>query len=185
VASPRVGKIKLVAPVIDEIVKLNRKQPYVYVGVSNVTIFGVEVGFVMCESGAKPRVLANPRPDARQELDLEHFMKQGMMVFQGTWFSRREILRYMANVAEGIHSGEPKNDRERLIGRARHASKMSLEQGIPVLSMNVAAITEIELPPLLSKTDIDGALVELWAAADLLTKSPDIIALEAYIGSEQ
>jgi hypothetical protein len=165
-------------------VKLNRKQPYIYVGVGNVRMFGIEVAFAMCESGSAVRALANTHANARQDLDLKHFMKQGVMVFQGTWFSRREILPYMANVAEGIHSGEPKNDRERLIRRARHVSKMSLEGGIPFLSMNVAATTGIELPPLLSKSEIDGALVELWAAAELLAQSPDVIALEAYIEAE-
>lgn len=185
VAGPRVGKIRLLAPVIDEVVRLNREQPYEYVSVGYVTMFGIEVSWAILERGTKPRALKDFRPDALQELDPEHFMKQGVMVFQGTWITRREILRYMANVAEGIHSGEPKNYTDRLIRRARHMSKMSLDGGVPVLTMNVAPITEINLPPLLSKTDIDGALVELWAAADLLTKSPDIRALEAYIDVEQ
>lgn len=184
VAGPRVGKVQLLAPVTDEIVKLNREEPYAYVGVGNVIMFGIQIAFVMLERSVRPRAIPNFHPDARQELNLENFMRQGVIVFEGTWLSRREILRYMANVAEGIHSGEPKDDRERLIRRARHVSRMSLEGGMPVISMNISPTTEINLPPLLSKTNIDGALVELWAAADLLTKSPDILALEIYIEAD-
>lgn len=185
IAGPRVGKIRLQAPVVDEVVKLNREEPYVYVGVGNVRMFGIHVALTMIERREGARDMPNFHPDVRQELDLEQFMKQGVIVFEGTWLSRREILRYMANVADGVHSGEPKDDRERLIRRARHMSKMSLDGDMPVISMNIAPITEIALPPLLGKRDIDGALVELWATADLLTKSPDILALEAYIESER
>lgn len=180
IAGPRVGKIRLLAPVIDEVENLNREAPFIYVGVGHVDMFGVQVAMAIVDRDGG-RALKTFHPDMRQELTLEQFMKQGVIVLEGTWVSRRDVLRYIANIAEGIHSGEPKNEKERLIRRARHVSKMSLEDDTPTVSMNVALLTEIEIPPLLSKTDVDGALIELWAAADLLTRSPDVLALEAYI----
>ena len=184
IAAPRVGKITFQAPAIDQIVRSNRATPYAFLHVGPATIFGVRMAMGAIDRAGTARAAINYNPDGTTQLDLEHFMSQGVIVFEGDWISRREVVKFIANVAEGVHSGENKDDRDRLIARARHAIKFSVENGTPTFVANTRVAALASLPPLLSKTALDPVLIELWAAAEMLVQSPDVQALEAYINAE-
>ena len=184
VASCRIGKIKVMAPDITPLVQSNKKYPIPYLGVGGAAIFGVYVAMMMLDRGSKPRELSGFNVGNKVTLAPADFMKQGVMVLEGQWISRRQVIRYIANVADGVHGGEHKDELDWLIRRARHASTMSLRDGIPTFMANLEPFSLVELPALISRDKIDGVLLELWSAVSYLLESPDVQQLEAYIEQE-
>ncbi|MBN8931458.1 MAG: hypothetical protein J0G97_06025, partial [Rhizobium pusense] len=124
-------------------------------------------------------------PSKKMYVSPEDYLKQPAIYFRGEWITRREIIRYIANIAHGVHSGEKLDEREELLRRARFAVKISgLPNAEPSIIVNLLAFDNQELPPFIDRTSIDWFLVELWSAASSLVDAPDVHQLEAYIKEE-
>ena len=184
IAAPRIGKITLRASDITFLLKSNSERSFSFLGVGPATVFGVTWACAILESGSGPRNLTGYHPERTKEVDLDNFGRQGVMIWEGTWISRRQVIKYIANVASGVHSGEDESHGDRLIRRIRSFFKLRVENGIPTMSTNLDLISSINIPPIVSRSDLDWALIELWAAASFITTSPDVICLEEYISSE-
>jgi hypothetical protein len=177
IAAPRVGRISLQAPDTKPITISNRASPVSFFSAGGADVFGVQVAAAIIEKGNAARILPGFDPEARVLLKADNFLTQNVVCFQGEWISRGDIIKYIANVAHGVHTGEIKESSEQLIRRVRHAWKFEIINGTPTMSSNVAVFSNAELPANVDRRAIDCALLEVLAAASLMVKSPEVIAL--------
>lgn len=184
IASPRIGRICLTAPDLKPIYVSNRHDPIPFFAAAGVSIFGISIAAAMVDRAGKPRPLPGYSPDATVTLRLDNFMTQNVVCFEGEWLRRLDIIKYIANIAHGVHSGTIKESVEKLIKRARHASGMSVVDGIPTMKHNVAVFSAIELPAIADRKHVDCVLIEVFATASHLVNSPDVLRLEEVIAAE-
>jgi hypothetical protein len=95
-----------------------------------------------------------------------------------------DIIKYIANIARGIHTGTVRESSEQLIRRVRHAWKLQITNGQPQITANLNVLSSIDLPTNIDRKVIDCALIEVLAAASLVVNSPDVISLETVIAAE-
>lgn len=184
VASPRIGRIFLTAPDLKPIYSSNRAAPISFFMAAGVEIFGVSVAACMVEKAGKPRTLLNYSPDATVSLRLDNFVNQNVICFEGEWVRRLDLIKYIANVAHGVHSGTIQDSVEGLIRRVRHVSGMSIKDNIPNLTCNVSAFSSVELPAIADRKYVDCVLIELFATASHVINSPDVSRLMEIIATE-
>ena len=117
-------------------------------------------------------------------LSQDAFLSQKILCGDGVWFSRRGVLKYIANIASGVHSGIPTNPTDVLLKRMRY----SLSNYQDALNLRLFADPSrldepdpgIELEPYM----VDVVLLEILATAYLLSISLDLIQLEQSIKAE-
>jgi hypothetical protein len=125
---------------------------------------------------------------------MDNFLSQNVLCFKGKWVTRRNVIKYMANIASGVHSGRPGKPVHHLLNRIRHVMKyktvlLPAELGLPgakaaSLELNMRALSDAELPFSYDPKNIDPVLIELLAAAHYLAASPDIVKLELALREE-
>jgi hypothetical protein len=184
VAAPRLGRIFLQAPDVKPIVSSNRAAPIPFYSAGGAEVFGISVASVLIENAGHPRPLPGYDPATRILLKVDNFLTQAVVCFHGEWISRGEIIKYIANIAHGVHTGTVRESSEKLIRRVRHAWKLEMANGQPHMSANMSVLSSIDLPANIDRKAIDCALVEVLAAASLMVNSPDVFALESVISSE-
>lgn len=121
---------------------------------------------------------------ATVELQLDGFLKQNVLCYRGDWVSRTEVIKYVANVASGIHSGRAKEREELILARIRSSSSFSVRDGGIHLELFSHGIDVDETTFKHAPDGIDPVLVELLAAATFLADSPFVGNLEAAIHAE-
>jgi hypothetical protein len=184
VASPRLGKLTLLAPDVQPVIVSNRANPIPFFMLGGAEVFGFSYTAGIAERAGAARAIPNFDPERRIALNLDSFMRQPVLCFEGSWITRNQALKYIANVAHGVHSGSAADDTEKLIRRMRHIASAGVLNGLPTLKMDVGAFSIIELPAAISGDTIDGVLLEVLATAQHLVKSPDILAIEALVKAE-
>lgn len=184
IAAPRVGQLSIIAPDLAPIYRSDRNKPLPFFVSGNAKIFGLYVGVQMIDRADRPRPLADYSPDATISLKLDNYLNQRVICMEGQWINRRELVKYIANVAHGVHSGRTKNEIERLIRRIRHAAWMKIDQDMPTLSANLDVFSQVSLPPLVDPKGVDCVLLELFATAYHFVNSPDVIELVSFIEGE-
>jgi hypothetical protein len=124
-------------------------------------------------------------------------LNQKIICFENIWITRREILKYLANIGSGAHSDIPETDIDKRIYRLRETCayhftgnavpmRFSGVFGDPKWDINLADAGkrtdsgEIDAPYL----SVDPTLVEVLTAARFVAESPDVNRLEALIRSE-
>ncbi len=139
----------------------------------------------MGQAGRRPSPLDGYNPGERVEVRLDGFNHQRVIYFQNTWITRADVIKYVANVAHGVHSGRPREEAHRLLQLARKAAHIEITSGAVSVSFNPRRALFGEDPEF--KADpkaIDCVLLELLAAATFLTESNSVLALEASIKAE-
>ena len=186
VASPRFSNLTILAPDVQPIVVSNRSNPIPFFMLGGAQVFGIDFAAGMIERPgvARQQPLPNFDPERRIPLNLDSFMRQPVLCFEGTWVTRHQALKYIANVAHGVHSGTEADNTEKLIRRMRHVGSFGVSNGMPSLNMNVGAFSIVELPAAIGTSTIDCVLLEVLAAAQHLVKSPDIASLETILKQE-
>lgn len=125
---------------------------------------------------------------------MDSYLSQPVICLRGEWATRRDVIKYMANIASGVHSGHAREDIDRLLNRIRRAARYSSVLVPPELgaapgeraagyNFNLDAV-DSDLPFEYSAANIDPVLVEILAAAHCLSVSPDITKLEAVVTKE-
>ena len=180
IAAPRVGKLLIRTMKTDDIVRLNRADPIEFLGLGGVSMFGMEI-FAIHLGGSGASEWPSP---LNTELTPNDFLKQGVIVWNGRWISRRDIIRYIANVADGVHAGEDKTELDRLIRRVRGTFGMSFQDGTTTFTINHNAFVAVEIPKTLTNAVVDWPLLEVWSAGANLVASPDVQRLVEYIANE-
>jgi len=180
IARPRIGKFKLRAPNNDPI--------YSAITADNTDVFisgGAHLfGFAfraMCS--AHPSVVfKNFDPDKDIELKLDRFLTQKVIFWRGVWISRNDVIKYIANVAEGVHSGSIRSETEHHLSAVRNKWVVGRrDDGSTGLAYRPDDVLWNQGKLAFSANAIDCVLVELFAAARFFVDSPSIIELQKAI----
>jgi hypothetical protein len=138
----------------------------------------------MVEQGPWAREVKDYHPDRTALVRLDGFLSQKVLCFNGQWVSRGDAIKYIANVAHGVHSTDPKAPNHELLKKIRYIATISLEGGKPLISFDPKAVATDEKPLAVNRRALDFILLQLMSAARYLTISPDILRLEDIIRQE-
>jgi hypothetical protein len=177
IASPRIGSIELMTVEMKGVERSNRSSPLPFFAAGGADIHGVAFGGVLFTHGTgKPT--PEFHPDNRILVKADNFLKQYVICINGKWITRGDVVKYIANVAGGVHGGKIKDGQEALVRRARHVFSMDLSERPPRPLFNFGALGLEDLPLTLDRKAIDCVLGELLSAATLLVRSEDVLELE-------
>jgi hypothetical protein len=204
IAAPRIGRVKLQAPDNKPFYDAQKRLWYPFFASRGAKIFGVRFEAIAFANAGKADPLRfetqaaeatafakDYDPDRRIELRIDNFLAQPVLCYFRKWITRKATIKYIANVASGVHSGEAATEEEKLIERVRQACSYNIRNGkvevhvLPELGLDSA---NIEIAPdkeiNFTAAEIDPVLVEVLAAAQLLTISPDVSKLEEIVRIE-
>jgi hypothetical protein len=185
IAAPRIGKFQIKAPDNKPLYVSARKQAFPFLMSGGASIFGIWVRCGIVERAGQPRAMPKDYDPGRIiDLRQDSFCKQHVLSFEGNWISRAEVIKYVANVSSGVHSGKPRTDVDHLIDRVRHAARFSVDGDVPTIEFNPDVFHKITLPIQYDPKAIDPVLFEILVTIHLLVSSPDIVRLEAEIAKE-
>ncbi len=194
IATPRIGKIEFSAPDNTPFYRAERKIPFVFFLSGRARVFGWSQALWAFE--APSNLTSNDIIKKSQEiiggheytdtvsLRLENFLNQRVLCYRGKWASREQIIKYVANVASGVHTTAPKNEHEILLAKIRSANRIVFKDGgvhVELLGYGLHwDETRFDYKP----GSIDPVLIELLAAAKFLCESPMVVDLERIIREE-
>jgi hypothetical protein len=188
VGAPRTGVPKFRRP--------DNKEIEAYITPANCQMFaslGVSAfGFYVHAMSARADGIKTPvpvhDPNAFIEGTMDEFMVQPVIFSEGVWITRREVIKYIANVKDGAHSGGGKADLDHVkapLEYARRRARIKAASG--GLNVNMVETTGGRFDPANFPYDaaaVDVVLLELLAAAHLTVRSPAVRELEEYIRKE-
>jgi hypothetical protein len=212
ISAPRLGRrLMLLAPDVHRAMEQREQSPVLLDSIGVSGVFGTTLERVIIGHAGIPFLpvlpptptLPRPKPgeysfglsafktDGEDKLGtislrLDNFVSQHVLCFRGTWIRRGEIVKYVANVAGGVHSGTPKEAFEIVLHEVRQIGSFSSEtgQGIIAATLNGPAIHRHSKNPL-GRVGIDFVMQQVMAAARYVTISPDVIELEEIIKTEK
>ncbi|TPK98048.1 hypothetical protein FJ934_04775 [Mesorhizobium sp. B2-4-12] len=198
VASPRMGKITLTAPDNRPHYRVEEKVPFLLFLSGGAAIFDGRIDRISAFDLQKPHWIS-PDDFAKQlqkklpsdddvtqtQLNLDQFAQQRVICYRGQWVTRQQVIKYMANISSGVHSGAPTDKVDQTLANMRSSTGVSLEDGKGLhLDLFRHGIDRDELAISHTQESIDLVLVETLAAATWLTRSPRLDELVAMIRSE-
>jgi hypothetical protein len=165
-----------------------QKIPYSFFGSGGMEVFGVKLRSVILDLNSPT---ARP-PDYKDtlrtaEVKLDGFLKQRVLCLEGQWVGRGDVIKYIANVASGVHSGaRPATNVDETIRQIRHVAAYRKKDGSLSLTfdMNALTLSDDDMPFRYSAEVIDPVLLELLAAIHYLLISQDTKRLETRIAAE-
>jgi hypothetical protein len=198
IAAPRMGRVEILAPDTRPIYKYEKITPLRFCIIGGAKIFGWSgLIRVMAFDGVShpdqiPPDQLHPKdfnPEARVALRVDNFLAQRVICFRGEWVSRRSIIKYVANVASGVHSTAPKSREDTILALIRALSH--IRRDVAGGSVHIQ-IPDPQLGQVPQETDfktiapdsIDPVLIELLATARFFVESPDIVSLETGVKIE-
>ena len=185
IAAPRVGRLTLVAPDNQPVYVATRNRHTGFFGSGGVSVFGNPFRAALLDDAPPPLVLNGFNPDRRIPLAFEGFVGQKVLYLKGEWVARKDVIKYMAHVASGVHSGVAKEPVERTIACIRHAMKYDLASPDTLnVFFNPKVLDTTDLPFRFDPNALDPVLIEVLATAQFLTDSQDVISLETMLRKE-
>lgn len=189
VTSPRLGKLNVLAIDNNPVYREARKGKIATFVSGGAQIHGISIAAILINNGTTPSDLDNYHPDTLEGFSLETFAKQKVIYINETWITRREVIKFVANVAEGVHSGRPKEVSDTLLSELNSTLAVKLienEQGVmmPQISHSVGQTTDERSLLDYEPTKVNGTLIELLATIHFLVSSPDVSQLRANVMSE-
>ena len=187
VAHPRVGRFNFCAPDNNPILAANDKQPYLFFLSGGAQISGFRFRVISVGGESSHRPFDDFNPDRTVEMRLDGFLAQPVLCLQGTWVSRRDAIKYVANFNSGVHSKSPQTDEEKIMKKIQLCLEISASNNGVSVTYNPNQIPNplgADQPLGYSPESIDPLLIELLAAIHFLLISPDLRKLEAIIKSE-
>ncbi|MFI4934196.1 MAG: hypothetical protein ACHP7N_06230 [Caulobacterales bacterium] len=183
VAAPRIGKVLLRAPDNQHIYKAARGRELAFFSSAGVSVLGIEIRASMAHYSGHRLPLGEFKPDQKIDLRVDNFLAQRVLCLRNHWISRRAIIKYLANVASGVHSAAPDDDEERAIADVRRVAKYQVVEGNVSIMIDTFALNVPKLSDglVFDAHAMDPALIELLATIQCLVDSPDVLALEDHI----
>jgi hypothetical protein len=124
---------------------------------------------------------------------LTNFLDQRVLCHNNQWVTRREAIKYVANLGSGAHSGEPSRDPEHVIARITKTCAYRVnDQGSLQLCLRedlgkdafVGNFTPADGAIVPDLPEVDFVQVEVLAALHFMASSPDVLTLEQKIRRE-
>jgi len=184
IAVPRIGKMLLLAPDNKPLIKSNKLIPFPFCESGGAVLFGLWVRAGMAERADISRQLPDFDPERTVDLIIDSFLSQPVLWLEGKEVSRRAVIKFVANVASGVHSDTAQTDEEKLVDRLRHAANVRLDEGIPTFSFHPNVVVSPNLEFKVDPLRIDCVLAEMLTAASFLARSKSVSDLEEVIRRE-
>lgn len=187
VAAPRLGRFMFCAPNNNPFYAAADKIPFSFFGSGGMEVFGVKFRSAILDLRSP-----TPRPpdyvDTMRtvELPLDGFLKQRVLCLEGQWVGRRDVIKYIANVASGVHSGTRATPLDETIWQIRHVAGYRKKDGSLSVAFNLDALAlpDDDMPFRYSPEMIDPVLLEILATVHYLLISKDTKRLEVIIAAE-
>jgi hypothetical protein len=183
ISAPRTGRLMYSMPDNKPVYNAAKKKPYEFFGSAGVAAFGVHWRAAAFEQGSSAQPLEDFDPDRRILLPMDNFLSQQIPCLNGKWITRRDAIKYMANIASGVHSGYAKEEIEKTIARIRRSVSYTATPTMNI-RFNVDALYPTEPPFRYEPDSLDPVLIEVLATAHFLATSPDLETLELNIHEE-
>jgi hypothetical protein len=186
VAPPRLGKrLELVAPDLEPLERAGEEEPWPFLSAGFANVLGIGLTALTIPPDRQPKAVDDYRPSKTILLSLDRFRSQKVACFRGRWVSRDDMIKYVANVAHGVHSSDPKEENHELLRKIRYIATAQIDGEMPVVSFNVYVPDQADKPLSFDRRTLDFLLIQLLSTASYLTDSPDVIELERIIQREQ
>jgi hypothetical protein len=187
VAAPRLTPFLLREPNNKFTYKQLEHNPNGFFGSGGVKLpMGIEVGGLILVFGT----LTPPPPsisghDANfVEVRVDNFLSQRILYFSGKWASRGAVIKYVANVASGVHSSIARTSDEQLTEQIRRMIYYIFSPTAITVHFRSQFFT-LEFGEFqYDEHGVDPTLIEMYAAAHLLTTSPSVEQLEKIVAAE-
>lgn len=182
VAAPRLQKLKIVAPNKRNYIQHIHHHPPQIAFLEECRLYGVTFADWTLARGLYTSKPPMPRP--AEATNIEMFQKQKIIYFEGTWITRTDMIKYVANVASGVHTSLPKDTVHKTIGIMRdrlHFDSNGMGQFLAVKGQTEA---QQNRPIYVDNTKFDIAFLSLMGTAQHIISSPDVIELERIISLE-
>lgn len=204
VATPRVGRVKILAPNNELIYKLPTKLRILFFSGGGATVFGIKFGRCLflnagktlhrpeAKARAVQKKIESIDEDQRISLRLDDFLSQRVICYRGLWITRRAVIKHVAHMGSGAHSDTPKSREDGIVEQIRSSCRYDVVDGkvqmhvLPEFGPDSAPMTfgPANFPASFAASSLDPLLVELLATAQLLATSPDLHALEKVVMEE-
>ena len=183
-ASPRTGKLTLRLPDNRPIYDwVNERNTRTFLSLG-MPAFGLVVRAVCDMAGPHPAI----NLDAVGYGRLDGFLSQRVVFHAGRWITRRAVLKYIAYIKHGVHSGMPVTkgvEDTHVLNRVRHHMHMSIRNGHPAIAFNPSPPEPFDPEQFnYAPAAVDCVLLEMLAAVEYVVKSEHVIELEAVIRDE-
>ena len=187
IAPPRVGRMFFTVPDNSDFYHATKKH-FLFMFVSGgPTLFGHDCRALVMFKGKQPHPDLSLIDKTRSvSLPLDGFLSQRVLAFDNKWISRRQVIKYVANNASGVHSLAVQTEEEHAMTRMRRYMKVEALCGGLKLTVDhsIHDIADYIPPFKWSNSAIDFVLYELYSAAHFIVTSPSATELESVIISE-
>lgn len=195
ISPPRLNRpLKLLAPSTKTSKRAIRDNLYTFYSLGQSGIYGTrtEEFFIRTIYTARPNnhspFITYKKPalvghkEQYVELKLSNFLSQQILYFYGQWVSRSDIIKYVANVGGGVHSGDHRERSHEVMQRIRRLGSIKLIDGHAKWRGHLGAARDHRIH--IERDGVDMVLNQIMAAARYISISPDIIELENIIMNE-
>ena len=127
IAPPRIGPLSLTAPDNSAFYQAARKQPLSMFVSAGISVFNTEMRALV--GGVEGREFVFPTEFNRSRvlpLSLDGYLNQKVLYFKSDWVTRRQVIKYVANCASGVHSSNAQDQSEKLLSSLRQYIKLTL-----------------------------------------------------------
>lgn len=179
VASPRVGRVHLEAIDNNPVYRVERKGVIHSFVSGGASVHGVYIAAGMKNVGSQAISIPDYHPETLITVNVETFLKQRGIYTEATWVTRLQVIKFVANVAHGVHGGKVKEDWEGLLERFRLAISVTLEtrtdgKMMPTIGWSEGTPGQGRFPEKYDPRKVNGVLLELLATIWFLVKSRDV-----------
>lgn len=179
VAPPRVGRIEIIAPDLNPKINSCDTFPVVVASLGEAMYHDVIFSTLIIERSTLARNIPGFSPNNIISLGLDGFLNQKVICLNGLWARRIDVIKYVANIAGGVHSGLAKEPVETLLDTLRSSIELRISNGVPSLHMNGTRPRGTQFLPQSNALDI--VLFQMLATATYLVNAPQVIQLEQMI----
>lgn len=195
ISPPRLGRrLYLTAPDLGLLIKAGETEPWPFMSAGVADVFGISIDAWCVNRGKQTRPI-DYQPGKTVQLALDNFLAQKVVCFEGEWVTRADTVKYIANVALGVHAGSPKEPKHELLRKIRYIAtiKFGVPPGpvppgapseMPIITFNPKAIVNDDKAVVVDRQALDFVLIQLMSTAHYLSISPDIQELEMIIKRE-
>lgn len=189
VADPRVGRLQLMAIDNNPIYRAERKGGMIGFVSGGAVVHGVYIAAGTMNKGNIPVDFVNYHPDKLEAYTLKTFLNQRVIYSSGKWYTRLQVIKFVANVDNGVHGNGVREDWERQLSQIKQGVSVAFVEGpdgtpMPSIGWMIGSAAGDMQPAKYDPSNVNGVLLELISTLTFLVKSPSVVRLIEHIKAE-
>lgn len=189
VASPRIGRLHISAIDNNPIYRAARSGKIVSFVSGGASVHGVILAAGMMSKSGKPPEISGYHPDVLEKFKLNTFLKQRVIYSDGEWFTRMQVIKFVAHADHGAHGHGAKEEWEKRLAKFRQEVSISLVDGpggkrMPSVVWGAGQSADQANLAKYDPSRINGVLIEVIATIHFLTTSTEVLELMRNIDAE-